>query len=329
MPGSRVSSGGLTRRRPAAAARIDGRRSPGSPGSSSSAGVRWSALVRRGAGPASGIVGYPRTEAPPHWYFDPVPAILESSLPAGRRGARIHRCRARPPGVGSSAPYPEAVARPNNGLALGIRRGGSGSRPKTGACRAFPDGPSGGCELAMRMAADDQRTDRSAWNGRHGRHYHPAAREILKAATRDHRPAGCASCCGIRPELYPPEVLGGATVYPGRTTLSRIRWCQLGPPRLSGARPAVRCCRGAVQHLRAEKQFHGEPVVQLGDRRRPRASTRCATTGVRIDPVPEARGSMCFDPIDPLDDLGCRRRRRTPVVGGCLGRRRRPTRSPR
>jgi hypothetical protein len=48
-----------------------------------------------------------------------------------------------------------------------------------------------------------------------GRHYHPAAREILKAATRDHRPAGLRELLWHPTELYPPEVLSGATVYQG------------------------------------------------------------------------------------------------------------------
>ena len=75
---------------------------------------------------------------------------------------------------------------------------------------------SGGCELALRMATDEQRTDLLGVElAGTGRHYHPAARAILKAATRDHRPAGLRELLWHPTEVYPPEVLSGATVYPG------------------------------------------------------------------------------------------------------------------
>jgi hypothetical protein len=47
-----------------------------------------------------------------------------------------------------------------------------------------------------------------------GRQYHPDAREILKAATRERRPAGLRELLWHPEELYPPEVLNGATVSP-------------------------------------------------------------------------------------------------------------------
>jgi hypothetical protein len=78
---------------------------------------------------------------------------------------------------------------------------------------------SGGCELALRMAAEgpaEQRTDLIGMElSGTGRHYHPAAREILKTATREHRPSGLRELLWHPTELYPPEVLSGATVYPG------------------------------------------------------------------------------------------------------------------
>src|SRR6202020_799507 len=78
---------------------------------------------------------------------------------------------------------------------------------------------SGGCELALRMAAQAPAEQRNDLLGVElagtGRRYHPAARDILKAATRDHRPAGLRELLWHPTELYPIEVLSGATVYPG------------------------------------------------------------------------------------------------------------------
>ena len=78
----------------------------------------------------------------------------------------------------------------------------------------------------MRMASRsaEQRTDLIGLElAGTGRHYHPAAREILKTATRDHRPTGLRELSWHPTELYPPEVLSGATVYPG-LHLTRTRW---------------------------------------------------------------------------------------------------------
>jgi pimeloyl-ACP methyl ester carboxylesterase len=120
------------------------------------------------------------------------------------------------PGYGSSAPYPEAVARPEQRvqLAYGAVDRILGERPR--GAGLFLMAHSGGCELALRMTADEQRTDLIGIElAGTGRHYHPAAREILKVATRDHRPTGLRELLWHPTELYPPEVLSGATVYPG------------------------------------------------------------------------------------------------------------------
>jgi hypothetical protein len=108
------------------------------------------------------------------------------------------------------------VARPEQriSLAYGAVDRVLGERPR--GAGLFLMAHSGGCELALRMAADGQRSDLLGMElAGTGRHYHPAAREILKVATRDHRPAGLRELLWHPTELYPPEVLGGATVYPG------------------------------------------------------------------------------------------------------------------
>ena len=166
------------------------------------------------------------------------------------------------PGYGSSAPYPEAVARPEQRVALayGAVDRVLGERPR--GAGLFLMAHSGGCELAMRMAADEQRTDLLGMElAGTGRHYHPAAREILKAATRDHRPAGLRELLWHPAELYPPEVLSGATVYPGAPPYEDqmvSNWARQDFPALA---PAVRV---PVQFSIAEheKVWQSDPPAQ-------------------------------------------------------------------
>lgn len=177
-------------------------------------GVPMSALVAEAPDPRAVIVAI-HGGGTTALYFDcpghPESSLLRAGAADGYTVVALDR-----PGYGSSAPYPEAVARPEQRVALayGAVDRVLGERPR--GAGIFLMAHSGGCELAMRMAADGQRTDLLGMElAGTGRHYHPAAREILKAATRDHRPAGLRELLWHPAELYPPEVLGGATVYPG------------------------------------------------------------------------------------------------------------------
>jgi pimeloyl-ACP methyl ester carboxylesterase len=177
-------------------------------------GVPMSALVAEAADPRAVIVAI-HGGGTTALYFDcpghPESSLLRAGAAHGYTVVALDR-----PGYGSSAPYPEAVARPEQRVALayGAVDRVLGERPR--GAGLFLMAHSGGCELAMRMAADEQRTDLLGMElSGTGRHYHPAAREILKVATRDHRPAGLRELLWHPAELYPPEVLGGATVYPG------------------------------------------------------------------------------------------------------------------
>ena len=119
------------------------------------------------------------------------------------------------PGYGSSAPYPEAMALPEQrvNLAYGAVARILGDRPR--GAGLFLMGHSGGCELVMRMGADERGADLLGIElAGTGRRYHPAARDILKTATRERRPAGLRELLWHPEELYPPEVLTGATVSP-------------------------------------------------------------------------------------------------------------------
>src|SRR5260370_16202100 len=119
------------------------------------------------------------------------------------------------PGYGSSAPYPEAMARPDQriGLAYAAVDRILGERPR--GAGLFLMGHSGGCELVLRMAADQRGGDLLGIElAGTGRHYHPAARELLKTATRQSRPAGMRELLWHPERLYPPEILTGVTVSP-------------------------------------------------------------------------------------------------------------------
>ena len=223
-------------------------------------GVPMSALVAEAADPRAVIVAI-HGGGTTALYFDcpghPESSLLRAGAAHGYTVVALDR-----PGYGSSAPYPEAVARPEQRVALayGAVDRVLGERPR--GAGLFLMAHSGGCELAMRMAADEQRTDLLGMElAGTGRHYHPAAREILKAATRDHRPAGLRELLWHPAELYPPEVLSGATVYPGAPPYEDqmvSNWARQDFPALA---PAVRV---PVQFSIAEheKVWQSDPPAQ-------------------------------------------------------------------
>jgi len=177
-------------------------------------GVPMSALLAEAPNPRAVIVAI-HGGGTTALYFDcpghPGSSLLRAGAAHGYTVVALDR-----PGYGSSAPYPEAMAHPQQRVALayGVVDRVLGERPR--GAGLFLMAHSGGCELALRMASDEQRADPLGIElAGTGRHYHPAARDILKAATRDHRPAGLRELLWHPTELYPPEVLSGATVYPG------------------------------------------------------------------------------------------------------------------
>jgi pimeloyl-ACP methyl ester carboxylesterase len=151
-------------------------------------------------------------------YFDcpghPSFSLLRAGAAAGFTVVALDR-----PGYGSSAPYPEAMTRPEQRVELAYgtvdRILGQGPHARPRGAGLFLMGHSGGCELVMRMAADDRGADLLGVElAGTGRHYHPAAREMLKTATRERRPAGLRELLWHPERLYPAEVLNGVTVSP-------------------------------------------------------------------------------------------------------------------
>ncbi|MBW0016113.1 MAG: alpha/beta hydrolase [Mycobacterium sp.] len=119
------------------------------------------------------------------------------------------------PGYGTSAPYPDAMVRPEQRIELAYRAVDRilGERPR--GVGFFLMSHSGGCELALRMATDERAADLVGLElAGTGRHYHPAARDMLKTATRERRPSGLRELLWHPERLYPAEVLAGITVSP-------------------------------------------------------------------------------------------------------------------
>jgi pimeloyl-ACP methyl ester carboxylesterase len=200
-------------------------------------GVPMSALVAEAEDPTAVIVAI-HGGGTTAIYFDcpghPESSFLRAGTAHGFTVVALDR-----PGYGSSAPYPEAVARPEQRVQLAYAAVDRilGERPR--GAGMFLMGHSGGCELTMRMAADTRGSDLLGIElAGTGRHYHPAAREMLKAATRERRPSGLRELLWHPTELYPPEVLGGATVYPGAPAYEDLmvsNWARQDFPALAPA----------------------------------------------------------------------------------------------
>lgn len=176
-------------------------------------GVPMSALVAEAPEPKAVIVAI-HGGGTTAIYFDcpghPQYSLLRTGAAAGFTVIALDR-----PGYGSSAPYPEAMVRPEQrtGLAYGAVERILGQRSR--GAGLFAMAHSGGCELTMRMAADDRGADLLGVElAGTGRHYHPAARELLRTATRERRPEGLRELLWHPERLHPPEILTGVTVSP-------------------------------------------------------------------------------------------------------------------
>lgn len=173
-------------------------------------GLPMSGLVAEAAEPRAVILAF-HGGASTAAYFDcpghPRLSLLRTGAALGFTVVALDR-----PGYGSSAPYPDAIERPEQRVALAYgaldKILGSISR----GAGLFLLAHSNGCELALRMATDENRSDLLGIElGGTGLQYADAAIEILKSATPTQRPTGLRELLWKPAHLYPAEVLTGIT----------------------------------------------------------------------------------------------------------------------
>ena len=175
-------------------------------------GVPMSGLVAEAEQPKAIVVAF-HGGASTAAYFDcpghPRLSLLRIGAALGYTVVALDR-----PGYGSSAPYPGAMERAEQRVAMAYEAIEKvlGSKPRGAGLILL--GHSAGCELAVRMAAAE-RAEHAALIGLElagtGLQYAEAAQEILKTATATHRPAGLRDLLWQPAHLYPPDVLSGMT----------------------------------------------------------------------------------------------------------------------
>jgi pimeloyl-ACP methyl ester carboxylesterase len=175
-------------------------------------GVPMSGLIAAVDDPRGVIVAF-HGGASTAAYFDcpghPRLSLLRAGAALGYTVVALDR-----PGYGASAPYPDAMQHPEQRVALAYgaidKILGSGPR----GAGLFLLAHSAGCELAVRMAADE-RAEHAAVFGLElagtGVQYADAANEILKTATATTRPVGLRALLWEPADVYPPDVLSGMT----------------------------------------------------------------------------------------------------------------------
>ena len=171
-------------------------------------GVPMSGLVALAEEPKAVVVAF-HGGASTAAYFDcpghPELSLLRTGAAQGYTMVALDR-----PGYGSSAPYPDAMARPEQRVALayGAIDKILGANPR--GAGLFFLGHSAGCELAVRMAAEDTGVIGLELAGT-GVEYHPETADILKTATATQRPTGLRDILWQPADLYPDDVLSGMT----------------------------------------------------------------------------------------------------------------------
>ncbi|AGB24719.1 hypothetical protein Mycsm_04482 [Mycobacterium sp. JS623] len=174
-------------------------------------GVPMSGLIAPADDPKAVVVAF-HGGASTAAYFDcpghPDLSILRTGVAQGYTMVALDR-----PGYGASAPYPDAMARPEQRVALtyGAIDKILGADPRGAGLVLL--GHSAGCELAVRLAAH-QRAEADVIGlelAGTGVEYHPATAEILKTATATQRPKGLRDILWQPEHLYPDDVLSGMT----------------------------------------------------------------------------------------------------------------------
>src|SRR3984893_462481 len=168
-------------------------------------GVPMSALVAAAPDPRAVVVAF-HGGASTGAYFDcpghPRLSLLRAGASLGYTVIALDR-----PGYGASAPYPDAMQRPEQRVALAYGAVDKilGSSPR--GAGLFLLAHSAGCELVVRMATDE-RAEHAGLLGLElagtGVQYADAANEILKTATATTRPVGLGALLWAAADLYQP-----------------------------------------------------------------------------------------------------------------------------
>lgn len=175
-------------------------------------GVPMSALVSEAPDPRAVVVAF-HGGASTAAYFDcpghPRLSLLRAGATLGFTVVALDR-----PGYGASAPYPDAMQHPEQRVALAYGAVDKILGDKPRGAGLFLLAHSAGCELAVRMTADERAQDAGVLGlelAGTGLQYAEAASDILKTATATQRPAGLRDLLWQPAHLYPGEVLSGIT----------------------------------------------------------------------------------------------------------------------
>ncbi len=203
-------------------------------------GVPMSALVAEAPDPRAVIVAI-HGGGTTSIYFDcpghPESSLLRAGAAHGFTVVALDR-----PGYGSSAPYPEAVARPEQRVQLAYAAVDRilGERPR--GAGVFLMGHSGGCELAMRMAAERTRWRSAGYRtGGHRPALPPGGPRNAQGGNPGTPPVRSASnCYGIQRNCIRPKCSAGQRFIPGAPPYEDLmvsNWARQDFPALA---PAVR-----------------------------------------------------------------------------------------
>jgi pimeloyl-ACP methyl ester carboxylesterase len=175
-------------------------------------GVPMSGLVAEASDPRAVIVAF-HGGASTAAYFDcpghPLLSLLRAGAGLGFTVVALDR-----PGYGASAPYPDAMQRPEQRVALAYGAVDKilGASPR--GAGVFLLAHSAGCELAVGMTVDERADDAGVLGlelAGTGLQYADDANEILKTATDTQRPTGLRELLWQPAHLYPADVLSGMT----------------------------------------------------------------------------------------------------------------------
>ncbi|MGE2692449.1 alpha/beta hydrolase [Mycolicibacterium pulveris] len=171
-------------------------------------GVPMSGLVAEADDPRAAIVAFHGGSSTAA-YFDcpghPQLSLLRAGAAAGYTTVALDR-----PGYGSSAPYPDAMAQPEQRVALARGALDKMLGAKSRGAGVFLVGHSAGCEMAMRIGVAFADVIGLELAGT-GVRYTPAMADIMRAAMTNERPVGLRELLWTPEHVYPPEVLSGMT----------------------------------------------------------------------------------------------------------------------